>query len=292
MPVDGSLIFRATGRWEVPGEDTIKALLSDTPGSEPVQVPGDRWPSRISMERIDIAEGVWLVRGVRTGFQHIVIETGDGLVVGDAPAGWVEFHQLPPADLVPGLGVSGLSENLVDFLQRELPGRRIAAAVITHHHDDHAGGARAFAAEGADIYAPAHDEAFLEKALNRPEMPPDRLKATAAYIDVIPVAKPLTIGKGPNPVRLIPLDNGPHVEAMLGLWAVNQDYFFVSDVHVPRSEAEAPAQERARTECWFAGRAVDLLPDSTRVINSHSYIETPVSRLRAYLESDVCDRDR
>lgn len=288
LRVDGQVMFRGIGRWETLDEATASEAFMPTPGADPVQVPGDNWPSRVAMQLVNLTDGVYLARGVRTGFRHMVVETSAGLVVGDAPAGWVELHQLPPSDLVPGLGISGLSEKLLDLLKQELPGRKIAAVALTHHHDDHAGGARAFAAEGAAVYAPAGVAAFLEAALNRPEMPPDRLGKAGLSVDVIPVAEDVSIGDGPNPVRLVPLGAGPHVEAMLGLWAVGADYFFVSDVHVPTSEAGAPTAARAETECWFAGRATELLPATTRIVNSHSAVVTSVQRLRDYLQSEAC----
>jgi glyoxylase-like metal-dependent hydrolase (beta-lactamase superfamily II) len=286
--VDGQLTFRASGRWETLTDEQAQAAWTATPGADPVQLGGELWPAQVAPELINLTDGVYLVRNVRTGFRHIVVDTDEGLVIGDAPAGWIELHQVPPGDLVPGLGLSGLSENFVDFLKQEFPGRDIAAVVLTHFHDDHAGGARAFAAEGALVYAPSSSEAFLEKALNRKEMPSDRLAEKGSAIDIVPIAEAKTLGEGPNRVRLVPLGANPHVDAMLGLWVVDRDYFFVSDVHVPRSEEDAPAPERAATECWFAAEAVALLPETARVISSHSGIVTPVSRLKAYLDSAPC----
>jgi hypothetical protein len=83
----------------------------------------------------------------------------------------------------------------------------------------------------------------------------------------------------------------PHVDSMLGVWALDKDYFFVSDIHVPRSDADTPREDRAITECWFAKWAVDNLPPEVRVANSHSATVTPVSRLAKYLESDLCARN-
>jgi hypothetical protein len=65
-------------------------------------------------------------------------------------------------------------------------------------------------------------------------------------------------------------------------------YFFVSDLHVPNSDAAVPRSDRVRTECWFADWAVANLPEGTVVINSHSTPQTPVSRLEEYLQSDAC----
>ena len=66
---------------------------------------------------------------------------------------------------------------------------------------------------------------------------------------------------------------------LTGVWAIDSGHFFVSDVHVPNSDADVPRRERARTECWFAGWAVDHLAADTVVINTHSLVQTPVSRL-------------
>ena len=198
----------------------------------------------------------------------------------------MEFQHIPPTELVPGLGISGLSEKFVDFLAKNFPGRPITAVALTHFHDDHAGGARAFAAAGADIYASAHSAGFIERALNRMPMPNDRLGSTAT--NVIRVAESHVIGSKPNRVKLVSMGASPHSYDTLGVWALDKDIFFVSDIHVPRSDADAPTEDRATTECWFAGWASNNLPPNVQVVNTHSSTQTPVARLERYLESDLC----
>lgn len=288
LMVDNELLFEAIGTWRDLTADESSSVWDVTPGAEPIEVPGDRWPARINMQIIDLTDGVYLVRGVRTGFQHLVVDTDEGLVVADAPAGWVEFHHIPPSDLVPGLGVSGLSEKFIEFLGEQFEDRPIFAVALTHFHDDHAGGARAFAARGAEIYSTAESAGFFESALNRSSMPKDQLTQRRGSLQVRPVADTVILGREPNRVKLMSMGEGPHAYAMLGVWALDKDYFFVSDVHVPRSDADAPRKERAVTECWFAEWAVNKLPPEVRVINSHSDSITPVSRLADYLESDLC----
>ena len=286
LVVDDELLFVATGRWRELSEDEANLLWQVGENSEVHSVPGDAWPSRVDMHIKNLAEGVYLVEGVRTGFQHMVVDTSDGLVVADAPAGWVEFQHIPPTELVPGLGVSGLSEQLVDFLSENFPDRPIAAVALTHFHDDHAGGARAFAAAGADIYASASSADFLERTLNRVKEPIDRLGSTAT--NVIPVAESHVIGNEPNRVKLVSMGASPHSYDTLGVWALDKDIFFVSDIHVPRSEADAPEEDRATTECWFANWASSNLPPNVQVVNTHSPTQTSVARLGRYLESDLC----
>lgn len=286
IEVDGEVMFRGTGSRRVLDAADADAVWARTPGEGAVQVPGDRWPSRVSMELVSLADNVYVVRTVRTGFHHMVVKTSAGLVVADAPAGWVELHQFPPTDLVPGLGISGLSEQFVDFLAEAFPGTPIRAVALTHHHDDHAGGARAFAAAGADVYAPTAVARFLGDALNSEAMPPDRLGESGARLLIRPVTDTLTLDDPEVPVQLINMGASPHVISSIGVLA--GDYFFQSDLHVPNSDADAPRGDRAATECWFARWAVANLPAATRVINTHSSFETPVPRLARYLESDLC----
>lgn len=286
IEVGGQLVFQGIGLRRIIAADAAVSLWQSTPGAEPVQVPGDRWPARVAMELVELTDGVYVVQGVRTGFHHMVVKTAQGLVVADAPAGWVELHQFPPTDLVPDFGISGLSEQLVAFLAQELPGVPIRAVALTHHHDDHAGGARAFAAVGADVYAPAEVAQFLSTALNRETMPPDQLRATGNDVLIKPVVDVVALQDSDRPVRLISLGESPHVEASIGILA--EGYFFQSDLHVPNSDSDEPRADRAATECWFAAWAVKNLPYDTTVINTHTLFKTPVSRLDRYLESDLC----
>lgn len=289
MLVDGDEVFRARGEWRVPGEEQAAALWQPSGGQAPREVPGSAWPARTDMRLEELGDGAWMVRGVRTGFHHLVVDTGDGLVVGDAPSGWAELQQIPPADLVPGLTGSRLSQRLVDFLQEHFPGRRLRAVALTHVHDDHAGGARAFAAAGADVYAPSQVSDFLERALNRDAMPDDRLSRRGGTVDVQPVTDEITLA-GDSSVKLLNIGPGPHVAASLGVHAVDAGYFFQSDLHVPASDADVPREDRVATECWFARWAVEHLPPETVVVGSHGTVSSPVSRLAKFLESTACGR--
>ena len=287
VELDGTPVFRGRGDWRTLTREEAAGFWEYSGGEPPGEVPGYVWPSLVSMRVDTLAEGIYFVRGVRTGFNHLVVDTEEGLVVGDAPAGWVELAQIPPADLAPGLGVSGLSERFVDFLAESFPGRPIRAVAVTHAHDDHAGGARAFAAAGGAVYAPQGIAGFLETAFNRPAMPPDRFGSTVE-LDVIPVESRLVLDDPERPVELIEVGSNPHSVSALGVWVPEQRYFFQSDLHVAVSDTDAPREGRAQSECWFAGWATSRLPPDAIVLSSHSAVETPVTRLAAYLESEVC----
>jgi glyoxylase-like metal-dependent hydrolase (beta-lactamase superfamily II) len=288
LKVDGSLMLRAKGERRTLSAEEIAEIEGRGISREERQVPAENWPARIDMRREALADGVWVVRGVRTGFHHLVVETSSGLIVADAPAGWVEIHQIPPADLVSGLGISGLSEGFIDFLHGHWPERPIRAVALTHVHDDHAGGARAFAADGASVYGPAAVAGFLERAFNRSTMPPDRLASKGLAVEVMPVSERLVLEDADRSVELLPLGAGPHVAAALGVWVPEAKIFFQSDLLVPGADSEAPRPERARSECWFARWAVENLPSDAVVLNSHNTTQLPVARLQRYTESDLC----
>ena len=119
-------------------------------------------------------------------------------------------------------------------------------------------------------------------------MPRDRFTSVNGAIDVVPVSDAVTLSDPANTVRVLSIGPGPHASASLGVHAVDAGYFFVSDLHVPNSDADAPRGDRAQTECWFAQWAVASLPPGTVVLNSHSRVRTPVSRLEKYLQSNTC----
>lgn len=286
--IDGELLFEAEGRFRAVPESEAEALWQLSGKMEAIAVPGDRWPSRVSMQLEEVAAGVYMVHGVRTGFSHLVVDTEKGLVIADAPAGWIEIHQIPPTDLVPGLGVSGLSEKFIEFLAEQFPNKPIRAVAITHAHDDHAGGARAFAAAGAAIYAPADAAEFLQTTLNDWNLPEDRFSLQSRRLEVLPVDSKVILADPVNPVEITAIPTNPHVSAALGVWARDAGVFFQSDLHVPDSDQPEPRADRALTECWFAQWAVKALPAETIVLNSHSNSASPVSRLAEYLETPIC----
>lgn len=289
LAVEGEVMLRGEGSRRRLTAGEAEALWQRD-GREPaaVELDGSLWPATTGMDIETISDGVHLVTGVRTGFHHLVVETGSGLVVADAPAGWVELHQVPPADLVPGLGISGLSERFIDFLAERFPGQPIRAVALTHAHDDHAGGARAFAAAGAAVYAPQPVATWLEAALNRETMPEDRLDRAGGRVTVEPVDGSLRLDDPDRAVELLELPDGPHVDAALGVWVPEAGVFYQSDLHVPAGETDAPRSDRLASECWFARWAVTHLPENARVYNSHTRVVTARERLASHAGHPSC----
>lgn len=291
IEIDGALYFDAAVNYRELRGSAAERLWRPTDNQPPREIPGEHWPSRVVPSLVELESGIFQVRNIRTGFHHLVVDTEKGLVVVDAPAGWVELAQIPPTDLVPGFELNGLSERLVRELREWFPQRPIRAVALTHAHDDHVGGAQAFAAEGASLYAPSASAALLQRLFNAKAVPVDRSSRGAARVEIIAVEQRLRLEDSQRPIELIALDGNPHAAAMLGVWLPAQRIFFQSDLHAPNPDAMAPDPARAASECWFAAWAAKQLPADARVLSSHSGAASSRSQLDAWLASPAC-RDR
>jgi glyoxylase-like metal-dependent hydrolase (beta-lactamase superfamily II) len=75
----------------------------------------------------------------------LIAEMGDHLIVVDAPSN------------------STVTERAIATIKRNIPGKPIRYIVPTHHHSDHAGGMRAFIAEGATIVTTPGNAALFRR---------------------------------------------------------------------------------------------------------------------------------
>ncbi len=287
LSIGGKTLFSANSSRRQLSQDEAKLFWGASQANSVRKVPGKAWPSRISMEINTLSPKIHVITGVRTGFHHLVVETNKGLVVFDAPAGWVEIQQIPPADLVGGLGVSGLSELFVDFLARQFPGIAINAVLLSHFHADHAGGARAFAAAGAEVYAPKEDVRFLNKTLNLTSLPPDR-HTKQGYLEVLPLTGESHFGEGQQRIEIKQLTGNPHVENAIAAWLSSIKLLYLSDIKLPHTPEKVSDQQQKARYCWFATWAKNNLPSSYGVMDSHSHQRIESDLIKAFAKANQC----
>ncbi|HEU4767716.1 MAG TPA: MBL fold metallo-hydrolase [Pyrinomonadaceae bacterium] len=104
----------------------------------------------------------------------------------------------------------------IEQIKKTIPGKPIKYAAVTHHHDDHAGGVRAYMAEGATlIIAPGEETFFKKVSAYRFKAEPDTLTRSPREA----VFEPLKDGKrvltdGTTTVEIYDIGAGPHAEQM------------------------------------------------------------------------------
>ena len=96
----------------------------------------------------------------------------------------------------------------VKSIKERFPGKPIRYAVPTHHHLDHAGGIRAFMAEGAAIVVPFNAQAFYAKVARAPHTRhPDTLERSKAAVVIEAFGGgPRVLSDGARQVEVHPLD--------------------------------------------------------------------------------------
>jgi glyoxylase-like metal-dependent hydrolase (beta-lactamase superfamily II) len=100
------------------------------------------------VEWAQLAPGVHKIQG--SSHATILVEMRDHLIAVEGPL--YEDRTAP----------------VVKSIKQRFPGKPIRYAIPTHHHLDHAGGIRAFMAEGAAIVVPFNARAFYEKVARAP----------------------------------------------------------------------------------------------------------------------------
>ena len=161
----------------------------------------------------ELAPGVQHVVG---GTHHaLLVELRDQLIVFDAPVS--DWH----------------SKWVLEAARTKYPGKPVKFLILTHHHMDHAGGLRAYAAQGATLVvgkgAADHYRRVLAAPFARnPDLPARDLKGTA----IIEVADKHVFADGQREVHAYLLDN-PHASATLIGYVPSARLGFVTDVWSP-----------------------------------------------------------
>ncbi len=129
-------------------------------------------------------------------------------------------------------GNDRVTAQAIEQIKKTIPGKPIKYAAVTHHHDDHAGGIRAYMAEGATLIIAPVEEAFFKKVSTyRFKAEPDTLTRTPRE----PVFEPLKNGKrvltdGTTTVEIYDIGNGPHTEQMLVAYFPAQKLIYQGDL--------------------------------------------------------------
>jgi glyoxylase-like metal-dependent hydrolase (beta-lactamase superfamily II) len=231
-------------------------------------------PAPLALNARAVAEGVWIAPDVRPGIHGYFMLHPDGVTVFEAPAGFLYPQiEIPPPDLARQRRSSEPGEAFVDLIRRTLPGQPIRRVVISHAHADHAGGVRAFAAEGAEILVPRGAAEPVRRFLGeRFEREPDRFERRRGQLQprVREVSARETLGRGEGRVEVIVVGDNPHSNAMAVLWLPARLLLLQGDLFYAEPLDQFPALARVPIMKWFVGwlERAGLKPE--RIYGTHS----------------------
>lgn len=200
----------------------------------------------------ELADGVWLVPNIRSGFHPLLVAFDDFSVVVDAPSGWYELDQLPAYNWAAGETASSVGERLLAVAREQLPDRPLKYLVLTHWHSDHAGGLRPLVEAGVTLVAAPETLAVAERALARTHsLVPDALAGHPVEPERIAVTNRHVIEGGGRALELINVGDNPHAKGMLVAWLPTERILYQSDLFEPLPERFFPSTERMPVMRWF-----------------------------------------
>ena len=232
----------------------------DVRGASPAQGAG-AGAVRAERQPEKIAEGVWaLTPGVEGS---ILVEFKDYVVIIEGP------------------GNDAYTMATLAEVKKMDPDKPIKYVVNTHHHADHAGGLRAYVAEGIPIITHESHRKYYEEAIfkNPHTINPDRLARAprAPLLETMKDKRVLTDGDMTVEVYLMP--NHLHAVGLLMAYLPKQKLLIQADSYIPRPGAP-PLPAPSPYTINLVDDVTRLKLDVARVVHIHGGV-SPYSELVA-----------
>jgi glyoxylase-like metal-dependent hydrolase (beta-lactamase superfamily II) len=209
--------------------------------------------ARAPVEPEKIADGVWALTPRAEG--SILVEFNNYVV------------------MVEGPGSEAYTMAALADVKKLTPNKPIKYVINTHHHSDHAGGLRAYVAEGIPIIThEAHKKYYEEVILkNRHTINPDRLARAPrpAIIDAMKDKRVLTDGSMTVEIHL--LRNNAHAEGLLVAYLPKEKLLIQADSYIPRPGAP-PLPAPSPYTINLVDNVTRLKLDVDRVVQIHGGI--------------------
>jgi glyoxylase-like metal-dependent hydrolase (beta-lactamase superfamily II) len=201
-PATGTVPFQ----WVIRRQLVAFYLDSDAVSYDPQASPG--------LRLVELAPGVQHVVG---GTHHsLAVEMKDHLVVFDAPVS------------------DGHSATVLGLLRAKYPNKPVKFLVLTHHHMDHAGGLRAYAAQGATIVTGKGTTAHFRRVLAAPfTRNPDLPARDLSRTPIVEVADKHVLSDGTREVHAYVIDPNPHADGLMIGYVPEAQLGFATDIWSP-----------------------------------------------------------
>lgn len=202
-------------------------------------------------EVTQVAKGVYIFP--TGGLNPMFVEFKDFVLAVEAPAQHPVLERVP-ADAQPGS--DQISERFIQKIKETIPNKPIRYLAVTHFHSDHAGGARAFLAEGATLLTTPGNKDYFEKlAAAKYTVVPDKLARQPRAPVIESFDRKRVITDGERTVELINAGESPHVKENVVVYLPAEKILFQGDLFYYSGLAPFPARDpsRDRVMKFFAG---------------------------------------
>ena len=161
-----------------------------------------------------VAPGIHLLENAAPGYNMLVAELSDHLIVVDAPNN------------------STVTERAIATIKRNIPSKPIRYVVPTHHHGDHAGGMRSFVAEGARIVTTPGNAAFFRRmaATNQRTLNQDALSRSPRAPVIETFAGRRVFTDGTRTLEIRDIGPSPHAQELLIAYVPDAGILFQGDL--------------------------------------------------------------
>jgi glyoxylase-like metal-dependent hydrolase (beta-lactamase superfamily II) len=220
----------------------------------PSGVPGrGATGARAPVEPEKIADGVWALTPGAEG--SILVEFKDYVVMIEGPGG------------------DAYTTAALADVKKLTPNKPIKYVINTHHHSDHAGGLRAYVAEGIPIITHESHKKYYEEVIfkNGHTINPDRL-ARAPHPAIIETMKDKRVlTDGSMTVEIYLLRENWHAEGLLMAYLPKQKLLVQADCYIPRPGAP-PLPAPSPYTINLVDNVTRLKLDVDRVVQIHGGI--------------------
>jgi glyoxylase-like metal-dependent hydrolase (beta-lactamase superfamily II) len=219
----------------------------------PSGVPAGATGARASVEPEKIADGVWALTPGAEG--SILVEFKDYVVMVEGPGGDA-YTMAALADV-----------------RKLTPNKPIKYVINTHHHSDHAGGLRAYVAEGIPIITHESHKKYYEEVIfkNQHTINPDRLARAPRPAIIESMKDKRVLTDGSMTVEMYLLRDNAHAEGLLIAYLPKERLLIQADCYIPRPGAP-PLPMPSPYTINLVDNVTRLKLDVDRVVHIHGGI--------------------